>query len=82
MSGEVSSGTSRISGGDWTEDEGFFHPPLDQLARVLEKAERFGARGTLIVPDWIGSEVDSLMGQATGHVELLWVRYLGMESPS
>ena len=67
---------------DWTEDEGFFHPPLDQLARVLEKAERFGARGTLVVPDWMGSEVDSLMRQATEHMELLGIRYLEMESPS
>ena len=67
---------------DWNQDEGFFHPPLDQLARVLEKAEKFGARGILGVHDWEGSEADSLMRQARGHTELLAIRFMEMESPS
>ena len=67
---------------DWGVEEGFFHPPIDQLARVLEKAEKYGARGILVVPDWPGSEVDSLMREAAGKVELLGVRHLEMESPS
>ena len=29
---------------DWSEDEGFFHPPLAELARVVEKMVKFGAR--------------------------------------
>ena len=28
---------------DWGEEEGFFHPPLEMLASVLEKVEKFGA---------------------------------------
>ena len=48
---------------DWEEEEGFFHPPKEDLARVLEKMEKYGARGVLVVPDWPGSEVDCLMQQ-------------------
>jgi hypothetical protein len=42
---------------DWNEDVGFFHPPLSDLARVMEKVKRDGARGVVVVPDWPGSEV-------------------------
>ena len=33
---------------DWGEDEGFFHPPVDMLASVMEKVEKFGARGVVV----------------------------------
>ena len=35
----------------WNEDVGFFHPHLSELARVMEKVERDGARGVIVVPD-------------------------------
>ena len=65
----------------WEEDEGFFHPPLDLLASVMEKIEKYGARGILVVPDWPGSEADSIMIQAGNMVELLGVRKVEFESP-
>ena len=67
---------------DWFEDEGFFHPPLSELARVVEKMVQFGARGVLLVPDWSGSEADSVMRQAREFMELVGVRKLCFESPS
>ena len=66
---------------DWGEEEGFFHPPLEVLASVLEKVEKYGARGVIVVPDWPGSEVDSLMQQASKVVELMAVRSMEFESP-
>ena len=48
---------------DWFEDEGFFHPPLTELARVVEKMVQFGARGVLLVPDWPGSMMAREVGQ-------------------
>ena len=39
-------------------------------------------RGVLLVPDWPGSEADSLMIQARDMVELLGVRYVEFESPT
>ena len=59
---------------DWFEDGGFFHPPLTELARVLEKMVQFGARGVLLVPDWPGSEADRVMRQAMEFRELVGVR--------
>ena len=41
-----------------------------ELARVVEKVEKYGARGAVVVPDWPGSEVDSIMMQAEGMVVL------------
>ena len=65
----------------WNEDVGFFHPPLSELARVMEKVERDGARGVIVVPDWPGSEVDSIMIQASRGVELKGIRRVSFESP-
>ena len=65
----------------WDQDAGYFHPPLPDLARVLEKVETEGARGAILVPDWPGSETDSIMIQAGGMVELMGVRGVVFESP-
>ena len=65
----------------WDQDAGYFHPPLPELARVLEKVETEGARGAILVPDWPGSETDSIMIQAGGMVELMGVRGVVFESP-
>ena len=65
----------------WDLDAGYFHPPLSELARVLEKVETEGARGAILVPDWPGSEADSIMIQAGGIVELMGVRGVVFESP-
>ena len=67
---------------DWGDYVGFFHPPLDQLAACLEKISVERPRGVLLVPDWPGSEADSLMIQARDRVELLGVRYVEFESPT
>ena len=66
---------------DWCEEEGFFHPPLDLLAKVMEKVEQCGARGVVVVPDWPGSETDSVMMQASNLVQLLGIRMVEFESP-
>ena len=66
---------------EWTEDEGFFHPPVNELARVMEKVEKYGARGVIVMPDWPGSEADSIMRQAEGMVVLKGVREVIFESP-
>ena len=34
---------------------GFFHPPVGLVAKVLRYAECCGASGLLVVPDWPGS---------------------------
>jgi hypothetical protein len=67
---------------DWFKDKGFFHPLLPELARVVEKMVKFGARGVLVVPDWPGCEADSMMRQAREIMELVGVRRLIFESPS
>ena len=66
---------------DWNEKEGFFHPPLDMLAKVMEKVQQCGARGVVVVPDWSGSEIDSVMIQANSLVQLLGIRMVEFESP-
>ena len=66
---------------DWEEEESFFHPPVEDLARVLEKIEKDGARGVVMVPDWPGSEVDCLIQQARKVVQLEAVMELEFESP-
>ena len=66
---------------EWGSVEGFFHPPLDQLARCMEKIGTEGAKGVLVVPDWPGSEADSIMIQARDLVELVAVRHVEFESP-
>ena len=67
---------------DWGDYVGFFHPPLDQLAACLEKISVERPKGVLLVPDWPGSEADSLMIQARDMVELLGVRQVEFESPT
>ena len=66
---------------DWRRMEGFFHPPLDQLAACVEKIGAEGAKGVLVLPDWPGSESDSIMIQAKDIVELVAVRRVEFESP-
>ena len=66
---------------DWCEEEGFFHPPWDLLDKVMEKVEQFGSRGVVVVPDWPGSETDSVMMQASNLVQLLGIRMVEFESP-
>ena len=66
---------------DWRRVEGFFHPPLDQLAACVEKIGAEGAKGVLVLPDWPGSESDSIMIQAKDIVELVAVRRVEFESP-
>ena len=66
---------------DWNEEEGFFHPPLGLLAKVMEKVEQCGARGVVVVPDWPGSETDSVMMQSSNVVQLLGIRMVEFESP-
>ena len=63
----------------WNEDLGFFHPPLSELARVMEKIERDG--GVVVIPDWPGSEMDSIMIQASVGVELKGIRRVSFDSP-
>ena len=47
----------------------------------MEKVEQCGARGVVVVPDWPGSEIDSVMMQATNLVQLLGFRMVEFESP-
>ena len=54
--------------------EGFFHPSLDLLAVCVEKIRAEGAKGFLVMPDWPGSEADSVMIQAKDIMELVAVR--------
>ena len=55
---------------DWSEDVWFFHSPLFELGRVMGKAKKDVARGFIVVPDWPGSEVDSIRIQIGVGVEL------------
>ena len=66
---------------DWRRFEGFFHPPLDLLAACVEKIRTGGAKGVLVMPDWPGSEADSVMIQARDLVGLVAVRRVEFESP-
>ena len=47
----------------------------------MEKVEQCDARGVVVVPDWPGSEIDSVMMQATNLVQLLGFRMVEFESP-
>ena len=40
----------------------------------MEKMVQFGARGVLLVPDWLGGEADRVMRQAMEFRELVGVR--------
>ena len=66
---------------DWRRVEGFFHPSLDLLAVCVEKIRAEGAKGVLVMPDWPGSEADSVMIQAKDIMELVAVRRVEFESP-
>jgi hypothetical protein len=65
----------------WAEDEGFFHPPVSGLFLVMEKVEKYGARGVIVMPDWPRSEADSIMRQAGEMVMLKGVMEVIFESP-
>ena len=67
---------------DWSKEVGFFHPPLDQLARVMDHIGSYGAMGVVVLPDWPGSEKDSIMRQAGNLVETMGVRQVEFESPA
>ena len=47
-----------------------------ELARVMEAVEKY-----FVVPDWPGSEVESIKMQAEGMVVLKGVREVAFESP-
>ena len=66
---------------DWSQEEGFFQPPVGELARVLEKMQTDRARGVLVVPDWPGSQIDCLVKQASRLLKLEGVMELEFESP-
>ena len=66
---------------DWRRVEGVFHPPLDLLAACVEKIWAEGAKRVLVIPDWLGSEADSVMIQAKDMLELVAVRRVEFESP-
>ena len=51
---EHSSGSDAFAA-DWTVGQGYFHPPVGLVPRVLSKAEESRAQGILVVPDWPGS---------------------------
>ena len=42
-------------GVSWRKGKGYFHPPVGMITRVIRKAEKSGARGILVAPDWPGS---------------------------
>ena len=66
---------------DWSQEEGFFQPPVGELTRVLEKMQTDKARGVLVVPDWPGSQIDCLVKQASGLLKLEGVMEVEFESP-
>ena len=45
----------------WRKGNGYFHPPVGMITRVIRKAERTGARGILVAPDWPGSAIFMLI---------------------
>ena len=55
--------------GDWSQRFGFFHPPIELVAEVLDKAREEDARGILVVPDWVGSHVSLVMDMAGDSVQ-------------
>jgi hypothetical protein len=55
---------------DWSQGKGYFHPPVGDIARVLEKARQEGAQGILLVPDWPGSEVIGIVERESRKVKL------------
>ena len=55
---------------DWSEGIGYFHPPVGEVARVIEKAKNERVRGILLVPDWPGSEVVSIVERETEYLSL------------
>ena len=65
----------------WSEDVRFFHPPLFELARVMEKAKKDVARGAIVVPDCPMLKVDSIMIQIGVGVELKRTSRVSSESP-
>ena len=39
----------------WNKGFGYFHPPVGLITKVVRRAEKTGARGVLVTPDWPGS---------------------------
>ena len=39
----------------WNRGFGYFHPPVGLITKVVRRAEKTGARGVLVTPDWPGS---------------------------
>ena len=66
--------------GDWSHGWGFFNPPIEEVARVLEKAEAEQAAGILLVPDWPGSHVCSMVELAFKCAKLREIVFLEYES--
>ena len=56
----------------WGEGYGLFHPSIQEVRRVVEKAFEERACGLLVVPDWVGSEAVSIVERENAvKVELL-----------
>ena len=57
----------------WRTGCGYFHPPVGLVWRVIRKAEREGARGVLVVPDWPESGFLAVLGDRvrSGKVRLM-----------
>ena len=39
----------------WSRGFGYFHPPVGLITKVVRRAEKTGARGVLVTPEWPGS---------------------------
>ena len=46
-----------------------FHPPIELVAEVLDKAREEDARGILVIPDWVSSHVSLVMDMAEDSVQ-------------
>ena len=80
----MSKGTERVDAFalDWSRGFGYFHPPVSEVFRVIEKAKAEKAKGILLVPDWPGSVVVAVV-EAQEDKTLRWVctRRMRFESP-
>ena len=56
-------------------------PAVGRCARFYTRFGMEEAREAILVPDWPGSEVDSIMIQARGVVELMGIRKVSFKSP-
>ena len=67
---------------DWSEGMGYFHPSVGEVVRVIEKAKNERARGILLLLDWLGSEVVSIVERETEYWRLEEKVRTEFESPS